>query len=134
MDALIANRLFQLREQKKLSRSQLSRLTVHEGFAGVPESTIKAIEKSPGRVPETRILEALALALNVRPEVFYEYPIALARSEGSEARSPASDVAQGEPSAALQTLAKHARSRRAEARSESHGVPDVKRDTGQGRR
>jgi transcriptional regulator with XRE-family HTH domain len=80
MDALIATRLRELRSKKGLSRSQLSLLTVRDGYAGVPESTIKAIETKPGRVPEAPILEALARALGEKPEVFYEFPIAAART------------------------------------------------------
>lgn len=82
MPDLIAERLTALREERdKMSRSKLSRMTVREGYAGVPEATIKAIESEPGRVPEARIIEALADALGVSPESFYEYPIAVARAE-----------------------------------------------------
>lgn len=81
MADLIAERLRTLRGEKRLSVSKLSRLTVEAGYAGVPENTIKAIERYPGRVPEAEILEALARALHVDPKGFYEYPIAIARRE-----------------------------------------------------
>jgi transcriptional regulator with XRE-family HTH domain len=123
--ALIASHLPQLREQQKLSLSQLSRRTVKEGFAGVPEGTIKAIERNPGRVPEARILEALAAALGKPPEVFYEYPIALARARANGAKAPAGDDAPSVPSEAARTLAGHASTRAAEARSRKKQAPGV---------
>ncbi len=76
---LMQGALRRLREEAGLSRSQLSRATVREGYAGVPESTIEALETKAGRVPDASTIEALSEALGVDPDVFYEYPIAQAR-------------------------------------------------------
>lgn len=81
---LIHEALPLLREQRKLSRSRLSRMTVQPGNAGIGEKTIQALEDNPGRVPEARIIEAIANALGVPPEHFYEWPIAVARREAKE--------------------------------------------------
>lgn len=70
-----------LRAERDLSRSRLSRLTVREGYEGVGEKTIEALETYPGRIPEATIIEALAHALDVTPETFYEWPIAVARRD-----------------------------------------------------
>jgi transcriptional regulator with XRE-family HTH domain len=78
---LIREALRELREQRSLSRSQLSRQTVAVGDPGVSESTIEALETKPGRVPDASILEALARTLGVEPDTFYEYPIAVARRD-----------------------------------------------------
>ena len=81
MDApLIGLRLAELRKDAKLSRSRLSWLTVREGSEGVPEATIRRIETQRGVVPGAWIIDALAKALGVPPESFYEYPIAKARA------------------------------------------------------
>jgi transcriptional regulator with XRE-family HTH domain len=87
MSQLFADALRQLREERGLSRSRLSRLTVRPGSEGVGEKTIQALESVPGRVPQAEIVEALAAALEVAPEVFYEYPIALARRDPEQARA-----------------------------------------------
>jgi transcriptional regulator with XRE-family HTH domain len=79
---LIREALRELREQRKLSRSQLSRQTVAVGDLGVSESTIEALETKPGRVPDASTLESLARTLGVEPATFYEYPIAVARRAG----------------------------------------------------
>jgi transcriptional regulator with XRE-family HTH domain len=76
---------------KPWSRSVLSRKTVRPGFAGISEATIKAIETEAGRVPKAHIIEALAAALGVPPETFYEYPIAAARDRGEDVSSLGSD-------------------------------------------
>lgn len=86
MPQLIADLLRELREERGLSRSRLSRLTVGPGNEGVGEKTIQALETFPGRVPQAEIVEALAAALEVPPETFYEYPIALARRDPARAR------------------------------------------------
>lgn len=87
MPQLIADALRQLRKEQGLSRSRLSRLTVRAGDEGVGEKTIQALETFPGRVPQVEIVEALAAALGVAPERFYEYPIALARRDPARARA-----------------------------------------------
>jgi transcriptional regulator with XRE-family HTH domain len=79
---LIREALRELREQRHLSRSQLSRQTVAVGDPGVSESTIEALETKAGRVPDASTLESLARTLGVEPGTFYEYPIAVARREG----------------------------------------------------
>lgn len=101
MSQLIADALRELRQDRGLSRSRLSRLTVRPGNEGVGEKTIQALETFPGRVPQAEIIEALAAALEVAPERFYEYPIALARRDPAAARrllevaTPASGSAAG---------------------------------------
>jgi transcriptional regulator with XRE-family HTH domain len=79
---LIREALRELREQQHLSRSQLSRQTVAVGDPGVSESTIEALETKAGRVPDASTLESLARTLDVQPDTFYEYPIAVARRAG----------------------------------------------------
>jgi transcriptional regulator with XRE-family HTH domain len=107
LKALRAQKGTELGLKRPLSRSKLSRMTVREGFEGIAEKTIEAIESAPGRVPEAGIIEELARALGVEPESFYEYPIALARRE--RATIPASlPEAQGE-------LAQRTRGRRGKA-------------------
>lgn len=76
--------LRELRSERGLSRSKLSRRTVLPGQEGVPEATIEKIEVTPGRVPDAEIIEAIARALEVKPDLFYEYPIAVARRHGRE--------------------------------------------------
>src|SRR5436305_14388175 len=78
---LIREALRELREQRQLSRSQLSRQTVAVGNPGVSESTIEALETKPGRVPDAGTIETLARTLGVEPGAFYEYPIAVARRD-----------------------------------------------------
>lgn len=77
---LIADLLPVLKAERGLSWPKLASRTVvpgsHEGYS---EGTIKALVKNPGRVPDADIIEALARALDVSPDVFYEYPIAAAR-------------------------------------------------------
>lgn len=85
---LIHAKLRELREERGYSRSALSRATVTDGFAGIPESTIEALEKRPGQVPKAWIIEALAAALDVQPDAFYEWPIAVAQQKRTTARNP----------------------------------------------
>jgi hypothetical protein len=80
VEELLAIKLRKLRGDT--SRSELSRRTASPGGRYVPEKTIQALEENAGRVPEAEIIEALALALKVPPEDFYEWPIALARKQG----------------------------------------------------
>ena len=82
-------RLRGLRRERGVSRSQLSRLTVDVGQPGVSESTIEALETKPGRVPDAGTLELLAHGLDVAPDVFYEYPIAVARRNARARRAAA---------------------------------------------
>lgn len=62
-----------------MSRWDLSRATVKLGYEGVPVDTIIAYETRPGQVPSADVLEMLAKALGVEPDVFYEYPLAVAK-------------------------------------------------------
>lgn len=89
MARLLMEVLRELREQRGLSRSQLSRATVRLGYEGVPEATIEALEVKPGRLPDADTLEALAAALDVEPGVFYEYPVAAARRLARTTRAAA---------------------------------------------
>jgi len=82
-------RLRGLRLERAISRSELSRLTVSVGQLGVSESTIEALETKPGRVPDAGTLELLARTLDVAPDVFYEYPIAVARRNARARRDAA---------------------------------------------
>lgn len=98
---LIAELLPRLMDEKGLSRAQLSHATVRPGFKGIGEGTLKTLAKYPGRVPDAEIIEAVAQALEVSPDAFYEYPIALARraarlSRGAQ-RAAAGGLASEEP-------------------------------------
>jgi len=86
---LISQKLRRLREAANMSRGTLSHATVRLGYAGVREVTIEAIEKTPGRVPDADIIEALARALDTDADDFYEYPIAVARRDARTRRRPA---------------------------------------------
>jgi transcriptional regulator with XRE-family HTH domain len=69
--------LRRLRAERELSRSQLSRQTVEIDGRGLPEITIKDLETNP-RQPRIETVELLAAALDVPPETFPEYRLALA--------------------------------------------------------
>jgi transcriptional regulator with XRE-family HTH domain len=118
---LIREALRELREERRLSRSQLSRQTVAVGDLGVSESTIEALETKAGRVPDATTLETLARTLDVRPDTFYEYPIAVARREARA--TPAKAVTREREAAALRG--------RAQQRNER---PSTDRDTKPARR
>lgn len=96
MPELLARALRELREKREMSRKDLSFATVRLGYEGVPESTIESLEVKPGRVPDADTLEALAEALGVTPEHFYEWPIADARRG---ARDPAARLRAREDAA-----------------------------------
>jgi len=68
--------------------------TARVGDTGVGEKTIQAIEANRGRVPEAWIIESIAAALDIAPEDFYEYPIAVARREGRRPREKQPDGPQ----------------------------------------
>lgn len=77
-----------------MSRRDLSHRTVRLGYEGVGESTIESLETVAGRLPKAHTLEALAAALDVPPETFYEYPIAAAQRDAkSGARADEIDEA-----------------------------------------
>ncbi len=84
MPALLRESLRELREQRGLSRDELSGITAANG-EHVTVGNIRKYEKEPGRVPGAEKIEALARALEVPPQVlaFHEYPIALAKKEGT---------------------------------------------------
>jgi transcriptional regulator with XRE-family HTH domain len=75
--ALIYRLLPYLRDRADLSQNDLA----HRAQPAVSVNTIQSLEKpaNAGRVPDAEILEALAEALGVQPDEFYEYPIAAAR-------------------------------------------------------
>ncbi|MCU1677917.1 MAG: hypothetical protein JWM93_2675 [Frankiales bacterium] len=95
MAKLMYEALRELRDARGLSRGELSRMTVRLGFPGVPEKSIDALEseKRAGQLPKASTIRALAQALEVEPEYFYEWPIALAQ-EARATRSPA-EIARG---------------------------------------
>lgn len=129
MDALIKTRLPELRRKRSLNRSQLSRLTVREGFAGVPEGTIKSIEKAPGRVPDLAFLQAIAGPLGVEPSYFYEYPIALARASAARESTDGGTVpiAQGAKAALRRQLREKDSQRSAEQAGQTPKTPRTRR-------
>lgn len=90
MPQLLRERLRALREEQGLSRDQLAGLTVSHGKL-VGTRVIQSYEIEPGRLPSADIIETLAAALNVKPEelAFHEYPIALARREGTSEHAKA---------------------------------------------
>ncbi|HEX4345290.1 MAG TPA: helix-turn-helix transcriptional regulator [Solirubrobacteraceae bacterium] len=113
MPKLIREALRELREERHLSRSQLSRQTVAVGDLGVSESTIEALETKPGRVPDATTLESLARTLDVEPTMFYEYPIALARREART--KPTGPVTRAREAEALRGRAQQRSERPADA-------------------
>jgi transcriptional regulator with XRE-family HTH domain len=92
-------RLRRLRESLDMSRSQLSRATVGVDPAGkgLPEITIKQLERGARLQPRVHTIELLAAALDVPPAEFLEYRLAKARE--------ALDEQQVGLAAALRTLA-----------------------------
>lgn len=78
---LLRERLRTLREAKNMTRWDLARATVRLGYEGVPVATLVAYEKRPGQVPPADVLEILAEALGESPDVFYEYPLAVAKRD-----------------------------------------------------
>lgn len=106
---LIRDLLREVRNDRGWSRRELSWQTVRTGFDGVPESTIEALEVKAGRVPDAEIIRALAEALDLPLERFYEYPIALARE------------------AAKQSEAEALRERARQLHGRPQGAPDTKR-------
>lgn len=111
---LIREALRELREEHGLSRSQLSRRTVAVGDPGVSESTIEALETKPGRVPDATTIETLARTLDVAPDTFYEYPIAVARRD-ARGRKPDAAVTREREAAALRGRAQQRSGRPADA-------------------
>lgn len=90
---LLYELLPELRAQNgNMSRMALSFQTVRQGFEGVSAKTIESWEMIPGRLPKAHALRAVADALNVSPEVFYEWPIALAQEGRPTATSGATQT------------------------------------------
>jgi transcriptional regulator with XRE-family HTH domain len=82
---VFSDRLRHLRKEVAgLSRSQLSRKTTAVNGRGLPEITIKVLETDRTRQPEINTIEVLAAALEVEPETFPEYRLALARRQLDE--------------------------------------------------
>jgi transcriptional regulator with XRE-family HTH domain len=72
-----------LREERGLSRSQLSRLTVGFDGQGIPEITIKSAENGSSQ-QTVRVLGAIAYGLGVSPNDWPEYRLAIARQQLDE--------------------------------------------------
>lgn len=77
MPELLYELLPRLRKERGMSQNDLSHRTAREGV-GVSVATIQSYEKASGMgtMPKAHILEAIAAALDVPPDVFYEWPIA----------------------------------------------------------
>jgi transcriptional regulator with XRE-family HTH domain len=82
----LAERLLRLRG--KTSRSVLSRRTVAYDGRGISEETIKAIENGTSAQPTIATIEAIAHALDVPPEEFPEYKLAVIRRQLDEREPP----------------------------------------------
>lgn len=76
---LFPQKLRRLRTEANLSPEQLAAQTVRDGKFAISAQRIRQQEASAGVVPDADKLEKLAAALDVKPEDFYEYPIAVAR-------------------------------------------------------
>lgn len=76
----LPDHLRRLRSERKLSRSLLSRATVAFDGKGLAEATVKALEGGRNDAGPATI-EALAHGLQVPPETFPEYRLALARRQ-----------------------------------------------------
>ncbi len=83
MVELFPQKLKRLREAKGWTPDLLSAKTMSGDTLAITPQGIKQAERAAGRVPEARTLEALAKALGVEPEEFYEYPIAVARRDAA---------------------------------------------------
>lgn len=99
MAELIFQLLPRLRAERDLGVPELARMTVRMGIHEVPQKSIEALEspQRAGQVPKAATLIALAAALGVAPERFYEWPIAEAQAGRSSRRTPlqiAEDAAQ----------------------------------------
>jgi transcriptional regulator with XRE-family HTH domain len=80
---LIYELLPELREARGITAAELARITVRQGGTEVPQKSIEALESKAraGQVPKAHTLQALADALGVKPDVFYEWPIAVAQAQ-----------------------------------------------------
>lgn len=81
--------LRRLRTDRAWSRDRLSSEIARAGDRDVPVSTLRSYESgNDGRIPDAEIIEAIAAGLGVDPDVFYEWPIALARRDARTAVKP----------------------------------------------
>jgi transcriptional regulator with XRE-family HTH domain len=96
---LLYELLPELRDQKGLSQEALAYRTGDPSSGGISVGSIRQYEKRgrAGVVPEVEILEALAEALEVNVETFYEYPLAKARREARPATSRRRGAAAAKP-------------------------------------
>lgn len=83
MPELFGQKVKRLREARGWTPDLLSAKTLVGDKLAVTPQGIKQAERAAGRVPDADIIEALAQALGVQPEDFYEYPIAVARREAA---------------------------------------------------
>ncbi len=82
MPELIYEAVRRMRDERGWSTAELAARTVITGVdIGIGAKTIEALEKNPGRLPEARTIECLARAFGVGPDVFYEWPIAVAQRD-----------------------------------------------------
>jgi transcriptional regulator with XRE-family HTH domain len=86
-----------LRAKSNLTVPELSEITRDNGER-VPANTIAQYElkSRAGLVPKAYTLRALARALGVKPEDFYEYPIAVAQEQRGEDAARAAEEAADE--------------------------------------
>ena len=78
---LIYELLPELRAQRDLTVPELARITTRIAM-DVPQKSIEALESKAraGQIPKRHTLEALAAAMRIEPDVFYEWPIAVAQA------------------------------------------------------
>lgn len=95
MAKLIYELLPELRKKRDLTVPELSRITIRNGGTEVPQKSIEALESKSraGQIPKAHTLVALAKALDVPPDRFYEWPIAEAQAARTT-RSPV-EIARG---------------------------------------
>lgn len=114
---------------RKMGRAQLVREMARKGF-DTTEATIKAIESTPGRVPQASFLEGVHAVFGVPLDDVYEWPIALARRESG------AELSEDDPAAELERELEQD-AERADTRADSSGsavdAPDAKAKRRRGR-
>lgn len=114
MPELFPQKLRRLRLERELTPDVLSAKTLVGDKLGVTPQGIKQAENAAGRVPDADTIEALAGALGVVPESFYEWPIAVARRDRAAS-----------PEAARKREADALRKRAQRTRERLEGAPDT---------
>lgn len=96
MAELLYELLPRLRKERDLTVPELSRMTIRMGISEIPEKSIQALESKAraGQVPKAHTLIALAKALEVEPETFYEWPIAEAQANRAAKQRPLGEIAK----------------------------------------